>query len=114
MSRTARKPASADVAPAFLTAILDWLRAGYPDGVPEQDYVPLFALLSRRLSSEEVHEVAKMVIHQPDGGPVDDTDIGVQITKITNELPSQQDVDRVRSKLAAAGWPLADPTINDD
>ena len=102
------------MAPTFLTAILSWLRAGYPDGVPEKDYVPLFALLSRRLSSEEVHQVAKMIIHGPDDNPVDDTDIGVQITKITNELPSQQDVDRVRSKLASAGWPLADPSVTDD
>lgn len=27
-----------------LTSILAWLRAGYPEGVPAQDYVPLFAL----------------------------------------------------------------------
>lgn len=102
------------MAPAFLAAILAWLRAGYPEGVPETDYVPLFALLSRRLSSEEVHEVAKTIIHAPDGGPVDDADIGVAITKITNELPSQEDVARVRSRLAAAGWPLADPTSTDE
>ena len=43
---------------AFLTAVLDWLRAGYPDGVPERDYVPLIALLARRLTAEEVATVA--------------------------------------------------------
>ncbi|MBO0811524.1 MAG: DUF3349 domain-containing protein [Microlunatus sp.] len=97
------------VAPAFLSAILDWLRAGYPDGVPETDYVPLFALLSRKLSSDEVREVARSIIRSHDG-QADNIDIGVQITKITNELPRKEDVDRVRVKLAAAGWPLADPT----
>jgi hypothetical protein len=101
------------VAPAFLTAILGWLRAGYPDGVPESDYVPLFALLSRRLSSDEVREVARSIIHS-DAEAVDPIDIGVEITKITNELPRQEDVDRVQTRLAAAGWPLADPTAPDD
>ena len=31
--------------PDFLTKIVGWLRAGYPEGVPEHDYLPLFALL---------------------------------------------------------------------
>lgn len=97
------------MARAFLAAILDWLRAGYPDGVPETDYVPLFALLSRRLSGEEVRAVARALIHAEDAA-ISDVDIGVEITKITNELPREEDVARVRSRLAAAGWPLADPT----
>lgn len=44
--------------PPFLNAIIDWLRAGYPDGVPESDYIPLLALLRRRLSDAEVHQIA--------------------------------------------------------
>ena len=36
-----------------LQSIVDYLRAGYPEGVPEQDYVPLFALLRRKLSDDE-------------------------------------------------------------
>ena len=31
-----------------LTGILDWLREGYPAGVPPKDYIPLLALLRRR------------------------------------------------------------------
>lgn len=97
--------------PPFLSAIINWLRAGYPDGVPEQDYVPLFALLSRRLSADEVQRIARSIIRNgvstEDGAS--DVDIGVQITKITDALPRDEDVARVRSRLAAAGWPLADP-----
>jgi uncharacterized protein DUF3349 len=26
--------------PAFLGKIVGWLRAGYPDGMPERDYIP--------------------------------------------------------------------------
>jgi hypothetical protein len=44
--------------PSFLTSVVDWLRAGYPDGVPERDYLPLLALLARRLTAEEVAAVA--------------------------------------------------------
>ena len=29
-----------------LNSIVGWLRTGYPHGVPEQDYVPLLALLA--------------------------------------------------------------------
>lgn len=35
-----------------LNRVLGFLRAGYPDGVPTNDYVPLLALLRRRLTEE--------------------------------------------------------------
>ena len=89
----------------FLTSIVAWLRAGYPEGIPPTDYFPVLALLSRRLSHDEVKAVAHELTHR-DG--VDDVDIGVMITQLTDELPSPQDVERVRSRLAAKGWPLDD------
>lgn len=91
------------ILPPFLTSIVEWLRAGYPDGVPEQDYVPLFALLSRRLSEEEVDQVAGRLVEDGDL-PIDKTDIAVLITKITNEMPSDRDIDRVRRQLGTGDW----------
>ena len=44
-----------------LTGILDWLREGYPAGVPPKDYIPLLALLRRRLTEDEVREIAHEV-----------------------------------------------------
>ena len=38
----------------------------------------------------------------------DETDIGVLITQITDQLPSPEDIERVRARLAAKGWPLDD------
>ena len=90
----------------FLTAIVSWLRAGYPEGVPQNDYLPLLALLSRRLSTDEVKLVAGE-LNQRNG--YDDVDIGAEIMRITDELPSPSDVERVRERLAAQGWPLDDP-----
>ncbi len=87
--------------PAVLNSIVNWLRAGYPNGVPEQDYIPLIALLARRLTSEEVSAVAAELGRQ--GDPIRSADIGTLITKVTNELPRNEDVARVRDQLATAG-----------
>jgi hypothetical protein len=94
--------------PTFLAAVVGWLRAGYPEGVPEADYIPLVAVLARRLSPDEVRAVAAELCRQGQL-PIGNIDIGMVITKVTNELPSQEDVHRVRSRLALGGWPLADP-----
>jgi hypothetical protein len=86
----------------LVARVVDWLRAGYPTGLPERDFVPLVALLRRRLSDEEVEVVAQRLV---DAGvlPPGRVDIGSAIAKVTAELPSEQDVERVRSALAADG-----------
>ena len=89
----------------FLNSIVAWLRAGYPDGVPPTDYFPLLALLSRRLSTDEVKAVSRALMQR---GDFDDVDIGVLITQFTDQLPSPEDIERVRARLAAKGWPLDD------
>jgi hypothetical protein len=87
----------------FLNTIVAWLRAGYPDGVPPTDYFPLLALLSRRLTNDEVKDVARELMQR---GDFDHIDIGVVITQFTDELPNPADIERVRERLAAKGWPL--------
>lgn len=90
----------------FLAKIVAWINAGYPEGVPGPDRVPLMALLNRRLSNDEVKAVAQGLIER---GEFDHVDIGVLITQTTDELPRPEDVERVRERLAAKGWPLDDP-----
>lgn len=87
-----------------LRSIVDWLRRGYPEGVPESDYIPLVALLRRRLTDQEVQEIAAEVLYAPDH-PVDRTDIQVMITEITDEMPSEVDLQRVLSHLDPPDWP---------
>ena len=87
--------------PPVLSSLVGWLRAGYPQGVPERDYIPLLALLARRLTSDEVAAVATELSRQ--GDAIDNIDIGTLITRVTNELPRNEDVDRVRKQLATAG-----------
>ena len=89
----------------FLTSVVAWLRAGYTEGIPATDYFPVLALLSRRLSNADVKVVAHELMQR---GDFDDVDIAVLITQITDELPSPDDIERVRERLAAKGWPLDD------
>ena len=89
----------------FLSSIVEWLRAGYPEGIPSNDYFPVLALLNRRLGNDEVKVVARELMRR-DG--FDDIDIGVLITRLTHELPSPEDIERVRARLATKGWPLDD------
>lgn len=95
----------------FIGKIVSWVTAGYPEGVPGPDRVPLFALLSRRLSNDEIAVVVRELIDRQD---IDDVDIGVLITQMTDELPTPADIERVRSHLAANGWPLDDPREDQD
>ncbi|KIM15898.1 hypothetical protein QV65_18900 [Rhodococcus erythropolis] len=99
--------------PPLLASILGWLRAGYPNGVPEQDYVPLMALLRRQLSDDEIAVLADdLVADFP--VPVDPIDIGVLITKVTDDIPHESDVARVREHLIRGGWRIdAQPPVDD-
>jgi Protein of unknown function (DUF3349) len=90
----------------FLSSIVSWLRAGYPEGVPPTDTFAVLALLTRRLGNDEVVAVACELMER---GQFDDIDIGVAISKLTDELPAEEDVERVRARLAAHGWPFDEP-----
>ncbi len=92
--------------PNFLDKVVGWLRAGYPAGVPERDYVPLFAILGYHLSNDEVTAVADELAASSD--PASASAIKQAITALTNARPLDSDIDRVRARLAAGGWPLAD------
>lgn len=91
--------------PAFLRAIIAWLRAGYPDGVPQVDYVPLFALLGSHLSEDEVGSIADELALTGDADSKEA--IKEAIARATREKPTEGEIARVRARLAAGGWPLA-------
>jgi hypothetical protein len=93
--------------PPFLEKIVDWLRAGYPEGVPQTDYVPLFALLGSHLSNDEVTLIAHELESSSD--PQSSEAIKEAITAVTDTPVHTADVNRVRAHLAGAGWPLAIP-----
>lgn len=83
-----------------LSSIVAFLRAGYPRGVPATGYVALLALLPRRISDDEVAVVTSKFIRRG-RRPIDNADVGVEITRITDEMPSLDDIGRVRHRLEA-------------
>ena len=91
---------------ARLRGVMDWLLEGYPAGVPPKDCIPLIALLRRRLSDDEIREIADEIAQLG----IDNTtqaDIGVSITRLTDALPSPEDVARVEQHLNRYhDWPL--------
>lgn len=95
----------------FPLSVLDWLRAGYPDGVPPKDRIPLVALLYRTLTTEQITEIA-VDLAEAAGRAEDPTitrdEIGGLIEEVTATAPSGEDIARVASVLAAAGWSLAE------
>ncbi len=98
-------------ATSLLNSILNWLRAGYPNGVPGPDRVPLLALLrSTPLTEEQIKEVVANITAKDsavlDGG-IDEDEIAAFIKDVSHHDAGPDNVKRVAATLAAAGWPLA-------
>jgi hypothetical protein len=78
--------------------------------VPQQDYIALLALLKRRVTDEELGEIAAELASVRDDSEASRI-IGAAIEHLTNESPTPADVDRVRERLRVAGWDLAGESV---
>ena len=92
-------------------AVINWLRAGYPSGVPGPDRVPLLALLRNTpLTEDQVKEVVRGVVaeesHAPAGHHIDHDEIEKFVEGVTHHDAGPENIRRVAATLAAAGWPL--------
>ncbi len=96
--------------PPLLSKIIGWLRAGYPEGVPDVDYIPLFALLGSQLTNEEVAAIAEELANQ--SKPESAEAIRKAIIDVTHHQPNDTDINRVKARLARGGWPLAKPSLD--
>lgn len=85
---------------ALVAKSAKFLRAGYPDSAPPTGYVPVLALLPRRLSDDEVFGLAAEFVARGDAR-VDPADIGAAITRLTREMPAPEDIDRIGHRLRA-------------
>lgn len=94
--------------PGVLRRVLNWLRAGYPHGIPREDYVALLGVLRRHLTSTEVTEVVQELIdeHELARLPVQSEEIRQAIAEHLLEEPTNDDIERVSARLASVGWPL--------
>jgi hypothetical protein len=100
------------VTTSLLRSILNWLRAGYPEGVPGPDRVPLLALLrATPLTEDQIKEVVRTITAEAStalaGGKIGEDEIAAFIKDVSHHDAGPENVRRVAAKLAAAGWPLA-------
>jgi hypothetical protein len=96
--------------PPVVKSIVTWLRVGYPEGVPDVDYIPLFALLGSHLTDADIAAIADELASTAD--PTSAEAIRAAVRSATDSQPLNVDVARVRARLAAGGWPLAEPTAD--
>jgi hypothetical protein len=97
---------------SLFQSILQWLRAGYPEGVPGPDRVPLLALLrATPLTDDQLKEAVRNVTDADAGaltdGEITRDEIAEFISDVTNHDAGPENVQRVAARLAAGGWPLA-------
>ncbi|HST65373.1 MAG TPA: DUF3349 domain-containing protein [Mycobacteriales bacterium] len=96
----------------FVGRAVDWLRAGYPAGVPRQDYVALLGLLRRKLTDHEVREIVQELVSLArQGEEITTADVEKLINEATLDEAAEADIARVSAHLAAGGWPLADAPV---
>jgi len=95
-------------ATSLVHSILDWLRAGYPEGVPGPDRVPLLALLrATPLTEDQIKEVVRNLTAGGADGAIGSDEIAAFIKDVSHHDAGPENVQRVAAKLASAGWPLA-------
>ncbi len=93
--------------PRSIQSVVQFLREGYPEGVPVHDYQPLFALLRRQLSPDEVVLVARELAATGDAATTDAIDAAIR--SASTVLPTEADIARVQAHLSAGGSPLTRP-----
>ena len=90
-----------------LENVVNWLNAGYPEGVPPKDYFPLLALLKRSLTEDEVVKAAQSILRSNDGDTVTEAEIHAAVQGVIDKEPNPEEIHQVASRLASVGWPLA-------
>jgi hypothetical protein len=101
-----------DLRSNFMTRAVEWLRAGYPTGIPRGDYVALLGVLRRRMTEDEVRRIAVDLADQSvmaGDDPIGTEDIEQMISSSLLQEATVEDVVRVSARLATGGWPLVDP-----
>ena len=91
--------------------MLDWLRAGYPEGVPPSDYVALLGVLRRNFTDSDIEAIAdELALQSVSNGvqAVTVDDVRAMVRSLGLQSASEEDLRRVSANLARGGWPLED------
>ena len=90
--------------------ILNWLKAGYPEGIPEHDFPSVLMVLRRNLTDTEIESIAdELAMDSISNGsqPVSADHIRAMVRERAFQSASPDELLRVSAVLARGGWPLA-------
>src|SRR5664279_3359582 len=90
--------------------ILNWLKAGYPEGIPPRDFPSVLLVLHRNLTDAEIESIADNLALQSisnDAAPVTAEHIRMMVCEHAFQTATPEDTRRVSAVLARGGWPLA-------
>jgi hypothetical protein len=91
--------------------ILDWLKAGYPEGIAPNDYPPVLGVLHRVLTDRDIEAIADdLALQSVSNGvePITADDVRAMVREHAFQRCSPEELRRVSAQLAAGGWPLDD------
>jgi len=92
-----------------VSRVLEWLKAGYPQGIPPADYPPVLGVLRRKLTDDEIETISdELALQSVSAGdvPVTSADIKQMVREHAFQKCTPDDITRVSALLARGGWPL--------
>jgi Protein of unknown function (DUF3349) len=93
-----------------ISKMLTWLRAGYPEGIPQRDFPSVLLVLQQNLSEVDIEAIADdLALQSVSNGssPVSAEQIRAMVRDRTFQAATDDDLRRVSAVLAQGGWPLA-------
>jgi hypothetical protein len=98
------------VSESIVTKVLNWLKAGYPEGIPQRDFPSVLLVLQQNLSESDIESIAdELALQSISNGaePVTAEHIRAMVRDHALQPATDDDVRRVSATLAHGGWPLS-------
>lgn len=99
-----------------VSRVLEWLKAGYPEGIPPRDYPPVLGVLRRALTESDIEAIAdELAMRSVSNGaePVTADQVRRMVREHAFQACTPDDIARVSALLARGGWPLDDDLRED-
>ena len=96
----------------WLVRFVDWLRVGYPAGVPDGDAGAIMYVLKQELKDADIDRIAAVIVtkqesHHDRDKTIPERDVQHYIAKTMAQKPTEDDLARVRAKLREGGFTVA-------
>jgi hypothetical protein len=92
-----------------MAKVVNWLRVGYPEGIPQRDFPSVLLVLHQNLSDDDIETIAdELALQSVSNGsePVSAEQIRAMVHDHAFQSATDEDLRRVSAVLAQGGWPL--------